>query len=311
MMKKLRILFVLGLIIVSSSAVQAKKYRLTYNLKVGTEFTMLHTMEQDIIQEVMGQSQVMKNIYTTRYVFKVLEEDADGNYLIEEQIDGVKMKMENDFQNMDYDSDRDGESPGDLKALTSGMNIPLKFLLSKTGKVIEITDAEEFLAKMKEALGDDSNPMAQMASGMASQITTTEGLRNQLDGFFFNYPDQKIKKGEVWTAESQSTQMVKFKNVIENTLAEADKEKVTIKQEVSIEQMELSEGMEMQGMTISYELSGRKDAGHQLDLASGLAIRVDGVTEISGIVSIESPQLPTPMSIPMTLKLTEIFERVN
>jgi len=310
-MKKLQVLVLLFSVLFSANAVHAKKVILKYKLEKGAEFTLVHTMEQEITQEVMGQSQVIESIYSTRYVFKVLKIDADGNYLIEEQVDGMTMKMENEFMNLDYDSDDGKEAPEVLKSLSDGLHIPVTFLLSPQGKVIEVIDAEEYVALMQKALGSDGNPMASVVTGMASQLTSIEGIKNQLDGFFFNYPAGKTKVGKTWEEESQSTQMVKFKNIVTNTLVEADKEKATIKQAVQITQMESSEGMEMQGMMMTYELSGRKESGNQIDLDTGIISKVDAVTEISGIVSIESPQLPTPMSIPMTIKLTETIEQLK
>ena len=310
-MRKLRVLIVLLTVLFASNAVQAKKVLLKYKLEKGAEFTLVHTMVNEITQEVMGQSQVLENTYTTRYIFKVINIDSDGNFLVEEQTDGISIKMENDFINMDYDSDDGEEPPQELKSLSEGIHIPVQFLLSPQGKVIEVTDAEEYLAIMQKALGGEGNPMASVATGMASQLTSIEGIQNQLDGLFINYPSGKIKVGKSWEEETQSTQMVKFKNNVEYTLVEADKKNATIKQAVQITQMESSEGMEIQGMTMTYELSGRKESGNQINLATGMISRVDAVTEISGIVSIESPQLPTPMSIPMTIKLTETIEQLN
>ena len=310
-MKELRILFVLGLILVSSSAIQAKKYQLTYKLKVDTEFTLLHTMEQEIIQEVMGQSQVINNTLSTRYLFKVLEVGADGNYLIEEQVDGMKMKVENDFLNLEYDSDKDSEPPAEIKSMANIFHVPIKFVLSPKGEILEVRDAEEYLSLMNETTGGDGNPMTQMVTGLVSQMKDLNGIKSSLGGIFFNYPEGKIKVGASWGGETKSQQMVKFKNVTENTLVEADKEEVVIKQTAKIEQMDSSDGMEMEGMTINFELSGRREAGHQLALASGLLNKVDALTEISGIVSIESPQLPTPMSIPMTINMKETIEQIK
>ena len=72
-------------------------YGYRYNLENGTSFTLVHTMKQEIAQEAMGQSQVFTNTISMRYLFRVLEKDSDGNYLIEEQIGALKFKMDNDF----------------------------------------------------------------------------------------------------------------------------------------------------------------------------------------------------------------------
>jgi hypothetical protein len=63
--------------------------------------------------------------------------------------------------------------------------------------------------------------------------------------------------------------------------------------------------MEMQGMNLTYELAGAKEGTMNLDPATGLIKNVDATTSISGNISIDSPQLPSPMSIPMTIRSVE------
>ena len=253
----------------------------------------------------MGQSQAIENHHATRYSIKILEKTSEGNFLIELLIDAIKMKMDNEVMNIDYDSDKNEEPPSGSESISAGLNIPIKFLLSPTGEVVEITDAEQYLSVMTKALETVEGPLQQMMSGLASQTTSVEGLKLMLGGIFFNYPEGKVKLGSSWTTESEATRMVKMKNVMENTLVEADKEQATIKQTTIIEQLEISDGIEMEGMTMRFELSGSKDAGYQIGLKNGLIEKVDAVTNMSGIISLESPQLPSPISVPMTIKITE------
>ena len=124
------------------------------------------------------------------------------------------------------------------------------------------------------------------------------------------YPGGKVKVGNTWDDISETRQMVSFTNKIQNTLVEAGKETATIKQDVNVEMMELEDPIEMEGMEINYELSGRKEAAYTIDLTTGLVSTVQGVTDISGVLSIDSPQLPSPMNMPMTLKLTEEIKKL-
>lgn len=304
-MKQLRLLFLMLLLISAGYSVQAKKVMLQHNLKPGMEFSLLVTLNQEIAQDVMGQSQIINNLIETRYLIRVLEKTNDGNYLMEQQTDGMKMVMENDFININFNSDDEGDPPAELALMVKTLHVPVKFILNTRGEIIEITDAEVFMAKMQEVLNTNAGPMQQMVTGMAAQSGSLEGLKSQFSSLFIVYPADKIKVGDSWNQETESIKMVKFKNIIENTLVEANKESASIKQTVNIEQLAMLDGMEMEGMKMNYEMSGRKSAGYEIDMSTGLILKVDAVTDISGIVSIESPQLATPMSIPMTLKMTE------
>jgi hypothetical protein len=310
-MKILRGIFFLIILVTTCGSLQAKKVNLKYNFKVGTEFAILHTIDQEVVQEVMGQSQTVENYNATRYSIKIIEKTSEGNFLIELLVDAIQLKMNNQLMNIDYDSDKDEEPPEGMESVSAGLKIPIKFLLSPKGEIVEITDAEQYVSVMSKAMGDLGGPLQQMMSGLAFQTSNVEGLKIMLGGIFFNYPGDKVKVGSSWTKESETMQMVKMKNVMENTLVEADKEQATIKQTTLIEQLEISDGIEMQGMTMKFELSGSKDAGFQIGMENGFIIKVDAVTNMSGVISLESPQLPSPISVPMTIKVTESLVQVK
>ena len=310
MMKKVRILSILVIAVLSTAAVQAKKVELKYNLSVGQEMVISHSLKQEISQEVMGQSQVMENLMETKYNFKVLEVKTDGNFLIEQKVIAMKMVMENEYVNINYDTESGDEAPAGMEYYTKIINIPFSFIMSPQGEVIEMVGTEKYIETILETMGAGNEPQQQMLSGLASQSTSDEGLKGQLGAIFFKYPAGKTKVKSSWTDESESTQMVKFKNSIENTLAKVTNETATIKQDVTIKQLAM-DAMEVQGMTMNYELSGKKQGGYDVDFNTGLLLKADVVTEISGAISIESPQLPNPMSIPMTIKMTEALVQIK
>ena len=229
---------------------------------------------------------------------------------MEEQVVGVKMVMENDFANINYDSESGDDPPPGMEIMTNTLNIPFTFVLSPNGEVVEMIDTEKYLGVIKELLSGLEGPEMQMLSGLVSQSGSVEGLKAQAGVLFFKYPKEKIKVGGTWEDESETTQMVKFTNSIVNTLVEADKEKATIKQVVDIKMQDM-DGMEVQGMTMTYELSGKKQGGSEVDVLTGLILKVDAVTDISGVISIESPQLASPMSMPMSIKTTETIIQIK
>jgi hypothetical protein len=310
-MKRLRLIIIVLLsAIIANNSAEAKKVRLEYKLEPGKDYTYLVSMKQEIAQEVMGQSQITTTRFETKYILNVTERTDDGNFLIEEKVVSMKMGIESPFVNLDYDSESGEEPPADLAAFTRTINIPVKFLLTPQGVIKEVTDAKEYLQIMEDALANVDGPMQQMVSAMASQTASEEGLKKQISGIFFKFPDGKIKVGSPWTEEtSDNLQMIRFKNNIENLLVSADKEKAVIKQSVDIQQMDM-DGMEMEGMTMNYEMSGRKEGGIEVDISYGMVRTADSVTDITGVISIESPQLPTPMSIPMSIKMTESLKKL-
>lgn len=304
-MKVYRVILLSILAAVAFNTANAKKVKLRYNLIAGQEFVIEHSNKQEIGQEVMGQNQVMENTILTEYSFRVLEVKGDGSYILEQKISAAEMQMENDFININYNSREDETVPEGLEYLANTIDVPISFLMSNTGEILEVVDAQDYLKTIEEALAGVEGMMQQLGSGMASQTASIQGIKLQISTLFLKYPAEKIKVGHTWEDVTESRQMVAFTNKLQNTLVEANKETATIKQDVNIEMMELEEALEMEGMEINYELNGRKEAAYTVDLATGLISKVQGVTDISGVVSIDSPQLPSPMNMPMTLKTTE------
>ena len=299
------------MIIMTSVSVQAKKVLLKYDLEPGTEFSFIVSHEQEIVQDLMGQFVVTESFTETRFLIKVLEKLEDGSYVLVQQEEALKLEIKNDFKNISYNSDEDVDPPAGLASVVRKLHVPVKFIMKSNGEVCEVIDAEDYLLIMKDAMESMEGPMQQVVAGIIGQSTSIDGIQSQLQVFFLKFPQEKIKLGFIWNQETESAQIVKFKNLIENILVEASKEKATINQTVKIEQLEMLEGMEMEGMTMTYELSGRKIAEYEVDVKTGLITKVDGVTDISGVISIESPQLESPMSIPMTLKMTETVVQIN
>ncbi len=310
MVKKLRIILILIIVVMTSMTVQAKKVELKYNLEKGQEFFVSHTLNQELAQEFMGQSLVMDNLMITKYKFKVLEVKADGNFLIEQKVIAKKIVMENDVLNLNYDTESGEDAPAVIEYYTKILNIPFSFLISPQGEIIEMVGTDKYIETIQESLGTIAGPEQQLIAGLAAQSTSDEGLKGQVGAIFFKYPQGKTKLRSSWSDESESTLMVKFKNSIENTLVEVGKEKASIKQTVKIDQLEM-EGEEVQGMTMNYELSGKKQGGYEVDVKTGLLLKADAVTEISGVISVESPQLASPMSMPMTIKMTETLVQIK
>lgn len=304
-MKFYRFILLSGIIFIAFNTAEAKKVELKYTLDAGQEFVIEHSNKQKIGQEVMGQNQVMENTVVTEYTYKVIQIENDGSYLMEQNIVAVKVQMDSDFMNLKYNSRKDDTVPAGLEYLANTLNVPIRFLMSNSGEILEVVDAENYIKNIQDALANVEGMMQQMSSGMASQTASIEGIKLQIANLFFKYPGGKVKVGDTWEDVSQSRQMVSFTNKLENTLVEASKESATIKQDVNIEMMEMEDPMEMEGMDINYELNGRKEAAYTIDIATGLVSKVKGVTDISGVISIDSPQLPSPMNMPMTLKLTE------
>ncbi|MBT4401865.1 MAG: hypothetical protein HOD37_20470, partial [Bacteroidetes bacterium] len=171
-------------------------------------------------------------------------------------------------------------------------------------------NVESFVEKSQDLVAEAGSG-SQVYASLGSQFGTEEAIKQNLGSQFFAFPKSKVKVGKAWESVKETKQMISMKNTIQQTITEVTADAITLTQQVKIDMGEGDETMEVQGMEMQYELSGGKDAVYELDRATGLTITGEGHTTISGIISIESPQLPTPMSIPMTIKSTDKIVRLK
>ncbi|MEA1877057.1 MAG: DUF6263 family protein [Bacteroidota bacterium] len=309
-MKTIKAALVVFFAMTFSLAMQAKKVELRYTLEKGFEICFELTSAQEIAQEVMGQSQSTQTRLVMATKFKVLDITPDGNYLMTRVITKVKIMVSSPMGDMEFDTDNiedDNPLAGSLSWLKDA---PLEFVMSPSGEILEVKDADKVAEEFTEKTSG-GGPESQMIMALASQFTSEDGLKQSISMSLLKYPIKKVKVGKPWETVSEIEQLISFVSTTATMVNEINGDLASLTQDVKIEQGEGENMMEMQGMEMEYELSGGKQGAYEVDLKTGLIVKGEGITTISGIVSIDSPQLPAPMSIPMTIKTTETVKRVE
>jgi hypothetical protein len=287
---------------------EAKKVNLKYQLKAGDEFSMVLSVGQEVTQDMMGQTQTQTVSTSITYHFKVLEALADGNFRLEGAMSEYSMDNNGMMGAMKYNSATDKEVPDFAKATSMQLNEKFLFTLSPIGTISDVKAPEGLAQKIKEVMGNDGEMAAQLSNAVAEQ-GSADGFAKSISGFFLPFPEAAVAAKKPWTQETQMEQIVSLKTVNEYSLAKASKESNEIGLKSSITMDNAASSMEMQGMTMNFDLSGGKTGTFSLEPGTGLIKSSEAVTSISGVISIESSQLPAPMSIPMTVKSTEKITR--
>lgn len=308
-MKSNRILLVVTLLLAFSFHAEAKKVKLQYQLKAGDQFTYAYSISQEIAQEVMGQSIVytVENCYV--YDFKVKEVNTDGAYrlsgtLLEYAINSVTPQGD-----MKYNSATDTEIPDYAKMTGLTLNETYYFTLSQLGKISDVEVPAGVAEKIVKAMEGMVDATGQAMAAAGNNAGTAEGFTKSIEGFFTGFPEEPVKAKDTWSFEYKLDQMVVFNTATEYTFVGSNKTANEIKVVSQITQADPSAGMEVQGMNMTYQLSGARDGKLLLDPVSGMINSSEGITLISGVMSVESSQLPAPMTIPMNVKSTEKISR--
>jgi hypothetical protein len=304
-MKTTRILLIMALILSVAAQAEAKKVKLLYQLKAGDQFKYELTINQDIAQEVMGQSQATTVNTSNTYSFNVVEVTAAGDYLINVSLVATSMATTSPMGEMKYNSVTDTVVPDYAKNTAVLLNQVYSFKMDKLGVISDVKAPEGIVEKVNKIIEEMSGGQGQMVAGAAGMAASAEGFRNTLEGQFMVFPDGGAATNDPWEVKSKINQIIMFDTKTKFELVKSSKEENEIKITSQITQDPTTPPMEMQGMTINYELIGSRDGKMLIDAVTGLLNSTEAVTTISGTISIDSPQMPSPMSIPMTIRMVE------
>lgn len=304
-MKTTRILFIMAIALSVAFQAEAKKVKLQYQFKAGDQFKYELNLSQDISQEVNGQATNSTVANSHTYAFKVIEVDAAGNFIMNGSLVAVTMSTTSMMGDMKYNSATDTVVPEFAKTLVVPLNETYSFILSPLGKISDVKAPDGIVEKMNKIVEAMGAAAAQMGAAAASGTVTAEGFQKTIGGLLMPFPEGGAEMKKPWEETVKINQMIAFIVKAKSELMSATKEANEIKVTAQISQDPDFPPMEMQGATITYELLGSKDGTLMLDPVTGLINSGESVTSISGAISIDSPQLPSPMSIPMTIRSTE------
>ncbi|MFA6127634.1 MAG: DUF6263 family protein [Bacteroidales bacterium] len=294
----------MALILSVAVQAEAKKVKLQYQLKAGDQFKYEMSATQDIAQEVMGQSQTTKVNTSSTYDFKVIGVTAAGEFSMSAAMVAYSMSSVTPMGEMKYNSETDTVVPDFAKSSAAALNQYYTFTLSPMGKITGMTAPDGLVDKVTKIAEEQAGGQMQMGGGAAAGVTA-EGFQKTMESMIFTFPDGGADLKKPWEQQSTINQMLALKVAAKFELVKASEEANEIKLTAQISQDPSAPPMEMQGMNLTYELLGAKEGTMILDPATGLIKTLDAATTISGTITIDSPQLPSPMSIPMTVNSKE------
>ncbi len=304
-MKTTRILFLMAVVLSVALQAEAKKVKLQYQLKTGDEFKYEMTTNQDIAQEVMGQSQNSTVNTSMTYAFKVLGSTPAGDFLMQASLFAYSLSTATPMGDMKYNSATDTVVPDFARTTSAGIGELYTFNLSPLGKITDMKEPAGLVEKINKIANELGASQMQMGAASASQAFTTAGFQQTMESLLIAFPEEGAEIKKPWEEKSKINQSIAFNVVAKLELVKASPTVNELNLTAQIFPDPDAPAMEMQGMNITYELLGAKDGNMKLDAVTGLLITVDATTSISGNVSIDSPQLPSPMSIPMTIRSVE------
>ena len=304
-MKKLNWMVLVAIMVIATLNVSAQN-TLRYKLKIGQTYGLKQMTVQNIEQNISGMTQNIKNTLGGDITVTILEKNGDV-YSSEMIFKSMIFKMESPMMNMSYDSTDETADASNPLNKTFDLIVGHKFLLKfdDRGNILEVKGFEAIGDKITSTFGENQQQAEMMKKQLGSQFSD-ENMKGSLSTMFIVYPEEKIKVGTKWTHNSQVKKPVTINNVFNYTVDQMGKENVSLSGSGT---MATEEGQTMQqmGMTQHFDLKGDLSFTASVDAKTGWPSEIKMNQNLDGVVAIESPQLATPMEMPMKINSESTF----
>ncbi|MEM6803944.1 MAG: DUF6263 family protein [Bacteroidota bacterium] len=278
-----------------------KKLDLKLNFKKGQVLAISNVMEQTISQTIMGTDNSFKQNVGMYYTMTV-KDIVEGTYSIEVNYSKTTFKTANPAASVDFDSDLNKEDIAPMAmgfAALVGESFTIR--MDEKGNVVEVLGMEDFLENVVNNLME-MNP--EMGSAMAETMKQQYGggaLSQGMESMTMYFPPKAVKEGDSW--ERTSKVNMNFEMEISNTFTlDQVKDGKAYISVSSVLNTNKDKEIEMQGMKMKYDLLGTQKGTFIVDVESGWVLESDIDQDIDGNMSLESPQIPNPMDVPMAIE---------
>lgn len=297
-MKKILILSVL---LICVSFCWAQKSAIHLKLKKGETYKQSTKAVSIVEQQVMGMDMEVKMIISGNMSYKVISVTEEG-YEMEVSYNSLSLNMSMPQGTTAYDSEDETDEEPYAKALRAMKNKPFQVSLSKYGEVREVRNLDAMFDDVIRQFGD--LPAADQEQ-IKTQLMNSYGeksFKGSIEMLTSIYPRKKVAVGDEWgTAITLETGFsIDIKSSF--TLEEIAADYYVIKGESEIETALKDELVEVNGMKMQYDLSGKMDANIKVDKNTGWIMDAVFIQQISGEAKIQdSAQMPGGITIPMKI----------
>lgn len=290
-MKKFLTLALTALTLVASAQIDLK-----YNLQKGQKFKILMVMDQDITQDMMGQTMEQQQTITQGVEYEVLS--ASGG-MVDMKCTFYRMGMSISAMGMDmsYDS-KTGEGADTPFGSVFGALVNQSFTIKMngSGEVVGISGIDTMLDKIVEASGQGPEMKDQLA-GQFGDEAMTNSMTQALKYFPSN---MKATKGQTW---SYTTGLGLYDVEMTNsyTLSEYSPTEATISVSSVLEPSSFTQSQN--GMDMEMNMSGTQSGTMTIERKTGMLLKGEITQDLTATANAMG------MEIPMTIKTTNSFVR--
>lgn len=279
--------------------------QLRYKLKVGEKYGLKQNSTQDIVQNIQGMSQTIKNTIGGDIGITITSKDA-GVYSSDIVFESLLFKMESTMFSMSYDSSDENQEENMIsKAFDAVVGYSFKMKFDQRGNILEVTGFDDLAKVIAEKYGTDSQSLNMAQESVKGQFSN-ESMKQNLRSMLIVYPEEKLSSGSSWSNTIKMNGAMPMNSEFNYQVKSINSSVVEISANGN---MATEEGFakEQNGMTQHFNLSGEVALNASIDANTGWPQKMTQNQNLDGVVAIESAQLPAPMEIPMTIESVSTF----
>ncbi|MEN9698896.1 MAG: hypothetical protein RLZZ301_94 [Bacteroidota bacterium] len=262
----------------------AQRYRVELNLEKGAAY-ILNTdskvsttlnVENKEINTVIGVKGVLS--------FEVLEL-MDSVFLLEAHYDMLETNIKMLDKTIQYSSESEDEDDVVSQLYAALIVTPFQLKLSKTGKVLEVRDLDAILSNTLEQFDFDSETKEALHKQLSQSFNENAVIGN-IELVTAIFPKTMVAVGDKWPIQSNITSPFPLTINTLYELKEVSPKEFVIQGTAKIRTFDSDARMEMNGVFLSYDLTGTISSEIRIERKSGWTIQSSNTKNMKGTSSV-------------------------
>ncbi len=300
-MKNLLLLLLASFILMTG---KAQKVDLKLNLEKGKDYRQVFNSKVKVIQEFNGQKIEMLMDISGTMTYTVISFNETG-YDMESKYEKLSMKMNLPQGTMEYNSEIENVNDIMSTFLNKMTNVPFEFVISKTGKVLEVKKMDELWKSVLSQFDQLTDAQKEQVLAQVNSAYGDKAFKGNLEMSTAIYPEFPVNLGDKWNVSTNMESTVAANMATEYSFEELTPEYALIKGNTIITPLNKDEYKESNGMLMKYDLSGTMLSDIKVDVSSGWVIESKINQEIKGIVSVKDSGMTILMTMFNEMTITD------
>jgi hypothetical protein len=287
MKSKLNALFVIVVLLFANSVQAGSKAMIRLNLQKGATYEMTMVTTSNIDQEMMGQKMKIEQNMEMTFSYHVLDILPNKNFMIEYSIMKIRMNMNMNGREMNFDSSSSDTSNPMNASLSGLVASKLKLEFNPKGQVEQIEGLSEYVKKLIE------NP--QIAQSML-MFTDDKNFKSFIGQTFSYFPENEVAKGDKWTSSFKLPAMMNMETTMNFEVADITSNQIALNVSSDVN----SDGpIEQMGMKMNMKMTGTQNGNMVIDPTDGWLRSSDLTQKFDIKMKMKNPQSGEDMEIPI------------